>query len=179
MKKSLPNASPNVLSERLRELEQAGVVKRDKLPPPASAHVYELTDWGHELEETVISLGRWATRSPSLPSEAPIGADSVILALKARLGANAAKELRANYELRLGEDRFHIAASDRTVEVARGVSPDPDATIDADPGTLFSVLTNGRSLADAQRSGTLSIDGDTAAVQRLVDLSKQPQPVGA
>src|SRR5438874_6142008 len=46
LKKGLPNASPNVISERLRELEQAGVVKRDKLPPPASARVYELTDWG-------------------------------------------------------------------------------------------------------------------------------------
>lgn len=179
LQKGLPNASPNVLSERLRELEQTGVVKRDKLPPPASAHVYELTDWGHELEETVISLGRWATGSASLPREAPVGADSVMLALKARLGANAAKELRASYELRLGEDRFHIAPSHRTVEVARGVAPHPDATIDTDPGTLFAVLTNGRSLADAQRPGDLRIDGDTAAVQRLVRLLKQPQPVGA
>lgn len=179
LKKGLPNASPNVLSERLRELEHAGIVKRDKLPPPASANVYELTDWGHELEDTVISLGRWATRSTSPPREAPIGADSAMLALKARLDANAAKKLNANYELRLGEDRFHIAAADRTVEVARGLSPHPDATIDTDPGTLFAVLTNGRSLADAQQGGDLSIDGDTAAVQRLVRLFKQPQPAGA
>lgn len=179
LKNGLPNASPNVLSERLRELEHAGVVKRDKLPPPASAHVYELTDWGHELEETVISLGRWATRSASQPREAPIGADSVMLALKARLGANDAKELHASYQLRLGEDRFHIAASDRTVVVARGVAPHPDATIDTSPSTLFAVLTNGRSLADAQQAGDITIDGDTGAVQRLVRLFNQPQPAGA
>ena len=179
LKKGLPNASPNVLSERLRELEHAGVVKRDKLPPPAGAHVYELTDWGHELEETVISLGRWATRSASLPRDAPIGADSVMLALMARLGADAAQELCASYELRLGEERFHIAASDRIVEVARGVAPHPDATVNTDPGTLFAVLTDRRSLADAQRGGDLRIDGDTAAVQRLIRLFKRSQPAGA
>src|SRR5215217_3500865 len=67
LKAGLPNASPNVISDRLRELERAGVVKRDRLPPPAGSHVYELTDWGRELEDTVLSIGRWAARSPSPP----------------------------------------------------------------------------------------------------------------
>src|SRR5438067_4403702 len=62
LKKGLPNASPNVISERLRELEQAGVVRRDKLPPPAGSRVYALTDGGRELEHLVVSLGHWAAR---------------------------------------------------------------------------------------------------------------------
>jgi DNA-binding HxlR family transcriptional regulator len=173
LKNGLPNASPNVISERLRELEQTGIVRRDKLPPPASSHVYELTEWGHELEDTVISLGRWATGSPSLPREAPIGADSVMLAVKAQLGPGAAEQLRATYELRLGEDRFHIAAAADPIKVGRGGIDDPDATINADPGKLFAALANGRSLADAQRSQDIRIDGDTAAVDRLVDLVKR------
>jgi DNA-binding HxlR family transcriptional regulator len=179
LKNGLPNASPNVISERLRELEQAGVVKRDKLPPPASSHVYQLTDWGRELEQTVISLGRWATRSPSLPPEAPIGADSVVLALKARLEPGASETPQATYELRFGEDRFHIAASGHAIDIARGNADHPDATIDTDPGTLFTVLSNGRSLADAQHAGDIRIDGDTAAVERLVGLFKKPESVGA
>src|SRR5918992_1652521 len=64
LKKGLPNASPNVISERLRELEQAGVITRDKLPPPAGSHVYALTEWGRGLEDIVVPLGRWAARSP-------------------------------------------------------------------------------------------------------------------
>ena len=67
-----PHASPNVLSERLRELERAGVVRRRKLPPPAGSRVYELTDWGLELEPVVISLGRWGARSPTPPGDAPV-----------------------------------------------------------------------------------------------------------
>src|SRR4029453_16408174 len=102
----LPTASPNVLSERLRELERAGVVRRRKLPPPAGARVYELTDWGLELEEIVTSLGRWGARSPAPPSDAPVvSADSVILALRARFDAGAADGLRADYALRPGEER--------------------------------------------------------------------------
>src|SRR3954465_13630044 len=69
LKRGLPNSSPNVLSERLRELERSGVVKRGKLPPPAGSQVYELTDWGRELEGIVVSLGRWASRSPSPPGD--------------------------------------------------------------------------------------------------------------
>jgi DNA-binding HxlR family transcriptional regulator len=179
LKRGLPNASPNVISERLRELEQAGVIRREKLPPPASSHVYELTDWGRDLEDTVVSLGRWATRSPSLPREAPIGADSVVLALKARLQPDAAEQLRATYELRLGDDRFQIAASDHRVEVARGGANHPDATIESEPGVLFAVLADGRSLADAERAGDIKIDGDTAAVERLVEHFKQPERVAA
>src|SRR3954468_12768159 len=68
LRRGLPNASPNVLSERLRELERAGVVRRRKLPPPAGSRVYELTDWGLGLEEMVLSLGRWGARSPTPPS---------------------------------------------------------------------------------------------------------------
>src|SRR3954470_8923188 len=64
LKRGLPNASPNVLSERLRELEQSGIIKRGKLPPPVGSQVYELTDWGRELEVIVVSLGRWASGSP-------------------------------------------------------------------------------------------------------------------
>jgi DNA-binding HxlR family transcriptional regulator/putative sterol carrier protein len=179
LRQGLPNASPNVLSQRLAELERAGVVRRRKLPPPSGARVYELTDWGLELEETVMSLGRWAARSPTPPSDAPIGADSMILALRARFDAAAAHGLRAVYELRLGEDRFRIEVADDEIEVARGDADRPDATIVTDPDTLAAVLWNGRPLADARRSGRMTIEGDKAAVRRFVRLFPTPEPAVA
>ena len=175
LKRGLPNASPNVISERLRELEQAGVVRRDKLPPPAGSRVYQLTEWGRELEDLVMSLGHWAARSPSQPRTAPIGADSIVLALRARFDPDAADGLRASYELRLGEDRFRIAVSDDQLDVARGGTERPDATIDTDPDTLNAVLWDGRPLADAQ----IRIEGDHAAVERLLRLFPMPEPAAA
>jgi DNA-binding HxlR family transcriptional regulator len=176
LRRGLPNASPNVLSERLRELERAGVIRRDKLPPPASSRVYELTDWGRELEETVISLGRWGARSPSLPKGAPVGADSMILALRSRFDPGAAAGLRAGYDLRLGEDRFRIEVADDEIETARGGADQADATIDTDPNTLAAVLWGDDSLAEAQRSGRMTIDGDKGAVERFLRLFPMPEP---
>jgi DNA-binding HxlR family transcriptional regulator/putative sterol carrier protein len=177
LRRGLPNASPNVLSERLRELEDAGVIRRRKLPPPASSRVYELTEWGLELEETVMSLGRWAALSPTPPGDAPVASgDSVILALRARFEAGAASGLRASYELRLGEDRFRIDVADGEIKAARGDAHRPDATIETDPDTLSTVLWGTRTLADAQRSRTMSVEGDKALVERFVRLFPLPGP---
>ena len=181
LRRGLPNASPNVLSQRLGELERAGVLRRRKLPPPAASRVYELTDWGRELEQAVISLGHWAARSPSgLASDAPVGVDSMILALRSRFDAHAARALRASYELRLGEDRFRIEVADDEIEVARGGGADhSDATIDTDPDTLAAVLWEGEPLADAQSSGRMTIQGDKAAIKRFLRLFPMPEPVPA
>jgi DNA-binding HxlR family transcriptional regulator/putative sterol carrier protein len=177
LRSGLPNASPNVLSERLRELERAGVVRRRKLPPPAASRVYELTDWGLGLEETVTALGHWAARSPTPPSDAPIvSAASIILALRARFDPAAAQGLRAGYELRLGEDRFRIDVGDEELEAVRGGADGADATIETDPDTLGAVLWGDLSLTDAQRSGKLAVEGDKAAVRRLVRLFPIPEP---
>jgi DNA-binding HxlR family transcriptional regulator len=176
----LPNASPNVLSERLRELERGGVVRRRKLPPPAASRVYELTEWGLGLEETVTALGSWASRSPTPPSAAPIvSAASIILALRARFDAGAAHGLRASYELRLGEDRFRIDVAGDEFEAARGSDDRADATIDTDPDTLGAVLWGGRSLTDAERSDKMTIEGDKAAVRRFVRLFPIPEPAAS
>ena len=180
LRRALPSASPNVLSQRLTELEGAGVIRRRKLPPPAGARVYELTDWGRELEDTVMSLGQWAARSPTPPRPAPIrSADSVILALRARFDSRAAHGLHAAYELRLGEDRFRIQVADDQLELARGEAHQPDATIDTDNDTIAAVLWGGRSLADAQRSGTMTIEGNKATVERFVQLFPAPEPATA
>jgi DNA-binding HxlR family transcriptional regulator/putative sterol carrier protein len=179
LRRGLPNASPNVLTQRLGELERTGVIRRRKLPPPAGSRVYELTDWGLELEDTIMALGRWGARSPT-PNDAPIAsADSVVLALRARFDARAADGLRARFELRLGEDRFRVSVADAEIEVARESVDRPDATIDSDPDTLNAVLWGGRSLADAQRSGGLTIEGDKAAAARFVRLFPTPEPAAA
>jgi DNA-binding HxlR family transcriptional regulator len=180
LRRGLPNASPNVLSQRLAELERAGIARRRKLPPPAGARVYELTEWGLELEETVMALGRWAARSPAPPSDAPIAsADSIVLALRARFAPGAEHGLRASYELRFGEDRFRIEVADDEIEVARGDAHQADATIDTDPDTLNAVLWGGQSIADAQRAGRMTVDGDEAAAKRFVGLFPMPQPAAS
>ena len=100
----------------------------------------------------------------------------MILALRSRFDPKAAGEVRARYELRLGEDRFCINVAGDELDVARGDADQPDATIDSDPDTLAAVLWGGRSLADAQRSQKLTIEGDETAVESFLRLVPIPEP---
>jgi DNA-binding HxlR family transcriptional regulator len=67
VREGLPNVSPDVLSQRLRELERDGILRRRRLAPPAGSRVYELTERGLELEPVVLALGRWGSRTPLPP----------------------------------------------------------------------------------------------------------------
>jgi DNA-binding HxlR family transcriptional regulator len=174
LRDGLPNASPNVLSQRLRELERAEVVQRRKLSPPAGSWVYELTEWGRELKPIVLTLGTWALRSGSFPEDAPVGTDSVILALGTFFDADAAGDLTARFELRLGEHAFDVQIADRAIELDRGTADDPDAIIDTDAATLSALIWERRELTDALHAGDITIEGDQRAVTRLLELFPRP-----
>src|ERR671915_410189 len=75
LRAGLPKVSPDVLAQRLRELEAAGVLLRRRLEPPAASQVYQLTEWGRGLEPVVLGLGRWGSRSPFPGAGAELGPD--------------------------------------------------------------------------------------------------------
>jgi DNA-binding HxlR family transcriptional regulator len=175
LRSGLPHVSPDVLARRLRGLEEAGVVRRRKLPPPAASRVYELTDWGMELEPVIVRLGRWGARSPALPRDAALGVDSLVLSLRTMFDPQAAEGLAASYELVLGEGRFRAEVAGDRFEISRGSVDRPDATIETDPVTLAGLLYNGRPLAEALRSGDMEIEGDEEAVERFLTLFPLPE----
>src|SRR3954463_6037497 len=82
LRAGLPHLGPDVLAQRLRDLETAGIVRRRTLAPPAASRVYELTDRGQELEPVILALGRWGSAAPFPPGDADIGTDAFVIALK-------------------------------------------------------------------------------------------------
>jgi len=176
LKAGLPGASPNVLSQRLRELEGVGILRRRKLPPPAASRVYELTPWGEELEPVIVRLGRWGARSPSKPRDAALGVDSLVLSLRTMFDSGAAEGLRAGYEIRFGEDRFRAVVDDGRFEISRGGADRPDAIVESDSDTLAGLIYAGRPLAEAVESGDLKIEGDRASFKRFLGLFPLPEP---
>jgi DNA-binding HxlR family transcriptional regulator len=176
LRAGLPHVSPDVLSQRLRELEGDGIVQRRTLAPPAGSRVYELTDRGMELEPVILALGRWGSGAPFPPGDARLGVDSAILALRTLFDPAAADGLDARYELRLGEQRFNARVADGRLEVARGSADDPDASIDTDTGTLSALLWHGRRLPEALRARDIAIEGSRPAVERFLRLF--PLPAG-
>jgi len=168
LRAGIPDISPNVLGQRLRELEESGIVGRRRLAPPAPAHVYELTDWGHELEPAVLALGTWASRSPSFPLGAEMGPDSLVLALKSTFQPEKADGLDATYELRLGELPFRISVKAGEFVADRGEAEGPDAVLSADPNAMARVVFGGQRLGQAIEAGDIEIDGDRRAVNSLL-----------
>jgi DNA-binding HxlR family transcriptional regulator len=177
LRDGLPHVGPDILSQRLRELERADVLRRRKLPPPAGSRVYELTVRGRELEPVVLALGRWGSRAPFPAGEAQIGVDATIIALKTLFDPLAADGLSASYELRLGEQRFHAEVADGRLTLARGDADRPDATIQTEPATLATLLWHGRRLSEALRSGDVEIEGSRPALTRFLGLFPLPAPV--
>jgi DNA-binding HxlR family transcriptional regulator len=173
----LPGASPDVLTQRLRELTEAGVVRRRRLPPPAASWVYELTNWGAELEPIVLRLAQWSSRSPGMRYDAPIGVDSLVLSLKALFDAPAAEGFTATLGLRLGDQAFRLVIADGRLEVSRGEPEPADAVLDTDQPTLLAVLRTEHPLADMRDAGSLRLTGDPDVVERFRRLFPPPQPV--
>jgi DNA-binding HxlR family transcriptional regulator len=176
LRAGLPGVSPNVLAQRLGGLESAGIVRRRKLPPPAASRVYELTEWGMELESVIVWLGRWGVRSPLRPCDAGMSVDALVLSFRTMFDPRAAEGLKASYELRLGEDVFVAVVDGGRFEIARGSAEKPDVTIETDAATLAALVYEGRELAEALRAGEVKIEGDEAAVERFVRLFPLPEP---
>jgi DNA-binding HxlR family transcriptional regulator len=167
LRAGIPAISPNVLAQRLRELEKAEILRRRTLAPPAAARVYELTEWGRGLEPAVLALGRWASRSPGFPLNARMGPDSLVLALKTAFQPHKADGLDASYELWLREIPYSIRVH-RAFHAERGEHPHADATLRSDPDTLASVVFRGRPLGKAIASGAIEVTGSRRAVNALL-----------
>lgn len=157
LSRSLPGMSQNVLSQRLRELDGSGVVRRRRLGPPASTSVYELTEHGTELEPVVLALARWGSRRP-VPPSGELSADALILALRTTFAPDKAAELSAQVELRLGDDTFTATVDSGKFSIRRGTSGGADAVLQTDAATLRSLVFLGRPLAAADlRSGEAAV----------------------
>jgi DNA-binding HxlR family transcriptional regulator len=179
LRTGLPRVGPDMLAARLRELEDANVVRRDTLPPPAASRVYELTEWGAELAPVLVALGRWGSRS-RLPDGAPqLGIDAAVVALETTFDAEAAGWMEAVYELTLSDQVFTLEVAAARLEVARGPAPagvTPVASIKTDLATLAAVVWHGHPLERAIGEGALRVDGDPDAAADFVGLFAPPVP---
>ena len=175
--RGLPGIPSNVLTARLKELENAGVAGRRVLPRPARAVVYELTEYGLELEAVVVELGRWGAKNLGDPRpDETITVDSLITALRTTFHPDAARGLRAGYELRVGDIVLHARVGDGRVDVAEGALPGADLTIDAGPG-IRALMAGDVSPADAIANGIVHLTGDAALLTRFAAIFRiEPMP---
>jgi DNA-binding HxlR family transcriptional regulator len=163
---ALPGVSSNLLTDRLRELEARGIVRRRILPPPAGSSVYELTDRGQRLEPVLDALGEWGATEPP-PTEGSLSATAVLLFLRDSLRAHPAAP-SGMFRLRLGNRAWTLASHDGVLEIEPGDPAAADAGIHTDPLTLNALLLDPGGLDAALATGAAEAEGDVDAVRRLL-----------
>ena len=161
----LPGCGTNILASRLRTLEEGGVVRRRKLPPPAGSTVYELTPLGEGLRPVLHELAHWGARSLGPPTdEVELVPGWLARALRTAV-ASAASPGRFAFEI--GTEIAGIVDG----EVVAGPVDAPDVLVRCDAAGFFHLLVDRVACPDAE------IEGDEALLERL--LASLPAPRAA
>ncbi len=163
----LPGIATNLLADRLRDLEAAGVVER-RLAGKGNAVEYALTQWGSGLREPIESLIRWSTplmgRGPEGDSFRP---EWLALALPALLGARVKIRTAATVGLEFGGPSYQVRATRSGFEVGPRDGREVDATVRGGPACVLGLAAGALALADAEAAGMIEIDGDASVVRAV------------
>jgi DNA-binding HxlR family transcriptional regulator len=171
LKGDLHGISANVLTQRLTELEARGLVRKIKLPPPASVQVYEATEWGLEVIPVIASLGRWAARSPLHDPTLPMSHVALLMSLQTLISPERADGIDARIGFRLGEAAYVATVRDGRLAVDRRDPDDCAVTFAGPPSAVAGVIHGGAPLE------TIRIDGDRNLARRFITLFPLPSKV--
>jgi DNA-binding HxlR family transcriptional regulator len=163
LRQGLHRIPTNVLSARLKELEQAGVLQRRILPRPATGVVYELTDYGRDLDDILLALGRWGAQSMKQPEADDVYTrESLMMAMRGSYhsdeGGQALRDA-VSYELRVTGIVISVTVQDGQLGVADGPHTDPDLVIETRDG-LPALLMGQVSPSEAIENGSVRVTGD-------------------
>ena len=173
LRADLPGISANVLTQRLTDLEERGLVVKKRLPPPASVQVYEATPWGLEAEPIVQALGRWAARSPRHDPTLPISGVSILLSFRTMFDPERAKDMKAAIAFHFGDDRYFVEIGGGRLIARRGEPERADLVVMTEPTMLAAVVYGKQPLE------LIRFEGGRGLLQRFVDLFELPPKVGA
>jgi DNA-binding HxlR family transcriptional regulator len=172
LKADLQGISANVLTQRLTELEARGLVRKVRLPPPASVQVYEATEWGLEAVPTIAALGRWAARSPLHDPSLRMSHVSMIMSLQTLLSHELAGGLDARVGFRFGEADYVTTLHEGRLDVERVEASDCDVVFAGAPSAVAAVIHGGAAFE------TIAVEGDMALAKRFRTLFPLPPKIG-
>jgi DNA-binding HxlR family transcriptional regulator len=164
----LPGIATNLLTDRLRDLELAGIVTREAAPPPVATTLYHLSESGRELADVVRALGRWGVRfMPQPTGDEEFRSHWLAFPVTEFLQDSEPAGPPVSIEIRIGDEPSAIAVAGGRIETQVGPAATPDLVLHGDPPVILGVLTGSLSLGEARRRG-LRTSGDIKVLNRLV-----------
>ncbi|WP_426513241.1 winged helix-turn-helix transcriptional regulator [Dactylosporangium sp. McL0621] len=164
LRRGLPGASQSVLTQRLGELEDAGVLARRRLGPPVGAAVYELTEQGRALDPVLLALSNWGSRRP-LTSAEQLSVDALVMAMRSTYSGHDGELTIA---LTVDGDELTAVVRAGRLDIARRSAAEADATISTTASRLRAALFTGAALDDGE------VGGDPSAAATFLRLFPRP-----
>jgi DNA-binding HxlR family transcriptional regulator len=173
----LPGISTNLLADRLKSLEQQGILRRRVLPPPAASTVYELTRLGQGLQQSLLELGRWGSQfvPPTCEGAHLLHLGSYALTPMTFFRAAEALEVDDVYELRIDDEVLQVKIQDGEIHVQQGETLKPDVVLHTDMPVYVQLLGGAITLDEACAAGMIEIDGNPEILRRFFALCGLPK----
>jgi DNA-binding HxlR family transcriptional regulator len=168
LRSGLPGIATNLLADRLRELESAGLVEREDAPPPVATTLFQLTQRGAALEPVISALGVWGI--PLMRDYQPdddFRGQWLRLPIRIFLADHEPKQPPSSVQLYAGDEPVVVTADAGTVTMRQGIDPTADATISGTPPQVLMVLSGSLALHQAASRG-VRVTGSEEAIQRIL-----------
>ena len=173
---SLPGVSAKVLTERLVGLSDAGVLIRRKLPPPISAHIYELTEWGYAAEPLIQELGRWAAMSAQHDPTLPLSPVSLMLSMRTMFDREKARGIDTEIGFDIAEEQFIATLHDGTLQISRGEPRGVEAVFRAPAAPVMAALLYaGVPVSQLEKEAGLVIEGNRESALAYAEIFDLPE----
>lgn len=172
---NLPGIGTNLLSARLKHLEEWDIIERQSLPAPAASTVYILTELGCGLESVITPLWKWGSRVQSpRREEDQFRPGWMLLAMKYVFRPDRAEGVHEAYEFRIGKEVFHSRIDDGVIETKQGYAEHPDLVFTTDSDTCFDLASGDVKLRDAITDGTIVVEGSEKALSNMESVFDLP-----
>jgi len=166
--KGLPGIATNLLADRLKDMENAGIVRSYAAPPPVATTLFELTERGQALRPLLEELGRWGAPLMGVPQVTNVFRSHwLVFPFDAYLSDRTPDEPPIKIEVRTGDEPMLIETVGGSVRTRRGSTGNPDAVLEGRPGLILGLLSGRLGMAEAKKRG-LEFRGSQKALRRVV-----------
>ena len=168
LQNGLPGVATNLLAERLREMEKAGIVRREDAPPPVATTLFRLTERGEQLRPIIHAIASWGGPLAARPiGDEEFRSHWLKLPLEMHLTDRTPGKPPVVIEVRTGDEPMLVETADGSVRARPGRAEQPDAIITGTGSQVLGLMTGKLDLGEARRRG-LQFEGSEEALFRVV-----------
>jgi DNA-binding HxlR family transcriptional regulator len=168
LRNGLPGIATNLLSDRIRELESAGLIRREDAPPPIATTLFHLTEAGAELLPVLDAIARWGVRYMTEPADGDeFRGHWFAFPVSFFLHDRDPDGPPVSIELRTANNPAVIEISGGSAHTRLGTAAAPDLILQGEPQLILALLSAQLTAAEAADRG-LHVTGDTGVLRRVL-----------